>query len=206
MSLDEILTKAKDKVKADFTNSRKNQVDYIKKYSLANYFGEDVPEEKRRNYESALEKKVDSAYDKYHDELYGVARKASSKGAMALAAVNDISAYASQVPIANVTAAGLALFGLKTAIETPAMIRYGKKSKDWYGIGTHLLLKPVRYVVPVAGAALESGAFERMVRKRVRKEAKDDFLKEIGKYTPFEERLKKKLKEPISDATYRKAA
>ena len=206
MTLETLVHRAIDKVKADFSSNRDTQKKYLMNYTLKNYFSEDVPEEERRRLEGALEQKLDDAYGKYQDELKGVARKATSKGSMALAVANDISAYVSQVPIANVTAAGLALFGLKTAAEIPAMYRYAAKSHDWYGIGSHMLLKYPRYLIPVVGAALESGAFDRMVRKRIRKEAKDEFIKEFGDYVAFEDRLKEKLREPVREATYRKAA
>ena len=74
-----------------------------------------------------------------------------------------------------------------------------KKSHDWYGAIKHYALKPINYLLPLIGPALEAGSFERMVKKRVLKEAKYDFIKDNGDYKTFEEKLKIKLKKPLRE-------
>ncbi len=188
-----------NKTKATFSGSRESIGGYIAKYELKDYFGDKVPEEEKARLRSSLEEKLNEKLTKYRDELDGIARKTASKGTMGLAIVNDISAYVTNVPILNVTGFGYSLFALKTIAEAPALRRYWKKSHDWYGMGEHLLLKPIRYLLPVIGGYLEAGAFERMVRKRIINEVKADFIKEHGDYQSFEDRFRKQLKRPISE-------
>ncbi len=188
------------KTKVSFSDNKDKFRDYLIGYELRDYFGDEVPEEEKDRLRSSLEQKLDSKLDHYHTELEGIVRRTASKGTMGLAILNDLSAYVSNIPILNVTGFGYALFALKTAAEAPALRRYWQKTHDWYGaadLGGYMLMKPARYLLPGIGAYLEAGAFERMVRKRVLKEVKAEFIKEHGKYQEFEERLKDKLKQPV---------
>jgi hypothetical protein len=191
-----------NKTKASFNGSRDSIGSYITKYELGDYFGDKVPEEEKSRLKSSLEEKINDKFEKYREELDGILRKTGSKGTMGLAIVNDLFAYVSNVPLWNVTGLGYSLFALKTIIEAPALRRYLKKSHDWYGMGEHLLLKPIRYLLPVIGGYLEAGAFERMIRKRIINEVKADFIKEHGSYQSFEERIRSRLKQPVNKTIY----
>ena len=198
MEIEDYISKAAARTKTSFSKDKGKWIDYLMKYDLKNYFSENVPEEKKVMLKGALERIVDDTSDKYKRQLGGLVKKTAAKGTMGLAVANDIYAYISNAPIANVTGLGYALFGIKTAAELPAVYRYLKKSHDWYGALKHFALKPLRYLIPVVGPALESGAFERMVRKKVIKEAKTNFLKEFGKYVPVTEIVKEKLGTPVA--------
>lgn len=203
MSLENIVKKAVDYVKLQFLPaSREKMVDYITKYDLKKYFGEDISEDEKERFKKGLEDISNKTMDRYSTELGGIFRKATSKGTMGLAALNDLYAYVSKVPFDNVTALGYVLFAAKSIAEVPALWRYVNKSGDWYGAITHVFLKPLRYLIPVAGAALESGAFERMVKKGARKEIVREFARRYGDYVPIEDRLREKLGEPLKDNVY----
>jgi len=204
MALEDYLHNAVGRLRASFSSSRSGFINYLTKYDLKDYFSPDVPEAQRAQFRNSLEKKLDEHLARYDKELNGLGRKIVSKGTMGLAVANDLYAYVSNVPIANVTGLGYALFAIKTLAEIPALYQYAKKSGDWYGAITHLLLKPVRYLIPVIGPALESGAFERMVRKRVMKEVALDFIREHGEYQPLKDRVQKHLASTtVGDAIYR---
>lgn len=203
MSLENIVKKAADYAKLQFLPASKEKMkDYISEYDLKNYFSDKVSEEDKERFRKGLEEITNEKMDKYASEMDGTFRKISSKGTMGLAFLNDLYAYVSKVPTDNVTALGYVLFVAKSIVEIPALARYVKKSGDWYGAMEHVLLKPVRYLIPVVGAALESGAFERMIKKGVRKEIVREFVKRYGEYVSIEERLKEKLKEPLKDNIY----
>jgi hypothetical protein len=189
-----------DRVKVSMSSDREKVTDYLIKYDLRSYFDEGLSQDEYTRRRSSLEEKVGQSLTKFDTELRGSLRKAGAKGSMALAVANDISAYVTDIPISNVTGLGYALFAVKTIAEMPAMYRYLKKSHDWYGAGTHYVLKPLRYVIPIIGPALESGAFERMVRKHVRSEAKSAFIKEFGNYQTHENLMKDAMRKPLSEA------
>ncbi|MEK6894238.1 MAG: hypothetical protein AABX10_02130 [Nanoarchaeota archaeon] len=202
MSLEKLLAK----VKTDFLPSSKARTrDYVAKYELKDYFGDDVPQEYRDKFSKGLDRITNEVTDKYASELRSLVRTPVGKGTMALAVANDLSAYITTTPFDNVTALGYALFAAKTAVEVPAAIRYMRKTKSWYGaldVAGHFLLKPVRYLLPIIGPALESGAFERMVKRRVRKEIVRKFAEAYGKYEPLEDRIKERVKEPLREHVY----
>lgn len=203
MSLENIVKKASDYAKLQFLPANKGRMaDYVSKYDLNKYFSDDIPKEEREKFRKGLEEITYRTMEKYSDELNGVIRKAGSKGAMGLAFLNDLYAYTSKVPFANVTNLGFWLFVGKTGVELPALYRYAKKSGDWYGALYHLALKPIRYLIPVVGAALESGSFERMVKKGIRRKIVKEFVKKYGQYIPIQEKLKAKLKSPLRDNIY----
>lgn len=206
MSLEKLLAK----VKTDFLPASKARTrDYVQKYELKDYFGDDVPKEYRDRFSKGLDRITDEVTDKYASELRSLVRTPIGKGAMALAVANDIGAYVTSTPFDNVTALGYALFAAKSLSELPAAARYIRKTKDWYGalsVAGHFLLKPLRYILPVIGPALESGAFERMVKRRVRREIVRRFAESYGKYEPLEERLSERVHEPLRNHVYLKDA
>jgi len=187
-------------IKASMSKDRAKTVQYLKDYKLKSYFADNVPEDEKKRRESFLERIVDENFKRYEGELGGVARKGTTRGAMGLAMLNDAAAYVSNIPLANVTGLSYALFAAKTAAEIPAMHRYLKKSHDWYGAIGHYLMKPINYLLPIIGGAIEAGAFERMVRKHAGVEASVDFIKEFGDYIPFNERVRSKMKKPLGEA------
>jgi len=202
MELSDYVSRAANGLSSDVTSRAKSVADSLIKGDkvIGKYFSESVPDSEKERMRGSLEKIVNHSFDKYSIELNGFLRKGGTRGAMALALINDLSAYVTNVPIANVTGLGYVLFGVKTAIEAPAMYRYLNKSHDWYGALKHYALKPVNYLIPVVGAALEAGSFERMVRKRIRHEAKLEFIKENGDYELFDERFRKQLSTPLKQA------
>lgn len=196
MSIDKVV----DKVKVNLSRNTGRAVDYLMKHDLKTYFAENVPEEERQRRKSFLESRVDETSKKYGDELKGIARKGITRGSMGLAVLNDAYAYVSAVPIANVTGLGYALFAAKSIAELPGIYHYMKKSHDWYGALGHYAMKPINYLIPVVGGAIEAGSFERMVMRRVRKESRDDFIREFGHYKTFESRLQEQKKKPLREA------
>ena len=194
------------KSRVSFSRDRGKFMDYLMKYDLKNYFKQDMPKEQRELLRKSLEDKLDYQFDRYDKELGGIVRKTASKGTMGLVVLNDLYTYVSNNPIANATGFAYAMFALKSAAELPALYRYIRKSHDYYGAIKHLLLKPVRYILPIIGPLLESGSFERMVRKRILREVSSEFIKEHGNYINFEEKFREKLKQPIRDATEKVAA
>ena len=202
MSLEKLIAK----LKTDFLPASKARTkDYVQKYELSDYFGNDVPQEYKDRFSKGLDRITDEVTDKYATELRSLVRTPVGKGSMALAVANDIRSYISTVPFKNVDFLAYDLFALKTLMEIPGVIRYIKKTKDWYGaleVAGHFLLKPVRYLLPIIGPALESGAFERMVKRRVRREVVRKFVESYGKYEPLEDRLAERAKEPLRDHVY----
>lgn len=198
MGLEKYLAQAAEKTLVSITKNKQRAADYLIKYELKDYFGQNIPEQDKERMKSGLEKQLDLAMKKYDAELNGLLRKAGSKGSMWLDVANQIYGYVSKTPVAYVGGLSTALFTGKTLLEVPALYRYAKKSKDWYGVGNYLALKPLRWLTPVVGPALESGAFERMVMKGIIKEAKYNFIKEHGDYIP----VKEKLKTPLADIIY----
>ena len=152
MALTDYLYQAADRMKLNFDFNRDSITDYLMKYSLKDYFA-DVGKDEKALLKKDLERKVEESLGKFDGELRGLARKTATRGTMGLAMMNDLYAYISNVPIANVTGLGYALFGLKSAVEVPAMYRYLKKSHDWYGALKHYALKPINYLIPVIGGA-----------------------------------------------------
>lgn len=207
MSLEKLLAK----VKTDFLPASKARTrDYVEKYELKDYFKDDVPQEYRDKFSKGLDRITDEVTDKYASELRSLVRTPIGKTTMALAVANHLRYYADVVPAGNVARLVFDLFTAKTIAEVPALYRYFKKAETWYGglydVAKHLVLKPVRYLLPVIGPMLESGAFERMVKRRVRKEVVRRFAESYGKYEPLEERLAQRVKEPLREHVYVKAA
>ncbi len=199
MGLIDYLNDAAENLKVKTPAIKEDISDYLIRKDLKKYFSENTPEGKKAKLKGDLEKRVENAIDKYQNELKGFARKTATRGSMGLALLNDLSGYLTNVPFANVSGFAYALFALKTAAELPALYRYMKKSHDWYGATKHIALKPVNYLIPIIGPALEAGSFERMVKKRVISEAKYGFIKEHGEYDSFEDKIKERLKTPIKD-------
>ncbi len=201
MGLEDYLTKVKDQSKAAFRGSKKDLSDYLVDHELKDYFlDESITDERRHEMRKDLERKLDSEMEKYKSELGGVLRKAGENSTMAAAVFNDIYGFVSGAPISNITGLGYALFAIKSGIEIPANIRYLKKSHDWYGELKHWALKPLRYLIPVVGPALEAGAFERMVRKGIIKRTKKEFIKDYGDYKNNSEIIKERLSKPLEES------
>ena len=188
------------KVRTSFSGDPSKWADYLAKYQLSDYFEKDSKGnvvEKREGDRSLLEEKVNEAAAKYSEGFSRVIRKVASKGAMGAALAYQMFGLFSDSAIQSIGNATYGLFVLKTIAEAPYLAHYLKKSHDWYGAIYHNLLKPVRAAIPFIGPAFEAGAFERMVRKRIMYEARNEFLKSVESYVPLEDRIKKNLKKPI---------
>jgi len=188
------------KVRTSFSGDPGKWADYLAKYQLSDYFGKDSDGkvvEKRPGDRSLLEEKVNEAAKKYSEGFSGVIRKVAAKGTMGAALAYQVYGLFSNAAIQSIGNATYGLFVLKTLAEAPYLAKYLKKSHDWYGAIYHNLLKPVRAAIPFIGPAFEAGAFERMVRKRIMYEARNEFLKEVKSYVPLEDRIKESLKKPI---------
>lgn len=199
MGLVDYLSGAVEKTKVAITKNKAGAVDYLMNHELKDYFHKDLPEEERARLKSSLEEIVNASMTKYDDELGGISRKVGTRGSMALNIANQLYGYVSKVPVSNVIGLSNALYAGKTIWEIPAMYRYLKKSKDWYGALGHYAMKPLIWLLPVLGPAIESGSFERMVMRGVLKDAKYNFIKKHGEYEAFEDRMQKTLKMPIQD-------
>ena len=167
----------------------------IKKYLSA------APEEEQGRLREALEGIVRTYVTKYQENLRGLGRKVTTGGAAILSVANDIYAAGfSVLPLAWAGAVKAVNMVGSTLAELPALYRYVKKSRDWYGAGEHLLLKPVKYLIPFIGPALDLGSFNRMVGRRIRKESKFAFLKEVQGYRPIGKVMRERIHQPIGDA------
>ncbi len=203
MGLEDYVSKAIHRTKASFSSDRASWKEYLSKYELKDYFKQDMPDEDRERLDGELEKIVASKCDAYEKDLGGILRRIASKGTMGVDTANSLYALlSSTAPLYNSGALGLILFGGKTLAEIPALYRYVRKSKDWYGAAKLLLSKPLRYLTPVLGPMLEAGAFERMVRKRIIQESKAEFVKQFGNYQTRREYVTSKMKMPLSEAIY----
>ncbi|PIN89205.1 hypothetical protein COU57_06375 [Candidatus Pacearchaeota archaeon CG10_big_fil_rev_8_21_14_0_10_32_14] len=180
--------------------SRDNMVLGLRK-DLGSYF-ENLSEKEKQIRVSKLEEYVDSSIQKYDTELHGI-RKVVTKPAMAAAFANDIYSLVSKAPFSNFSAASYILFGAKTLAEIPAVYRYMKKSGDWYGSLKWALMKPIDYLIPVIGPAIENGLFERIVKKRVMYEAKNRFLKNVGAVSETD-RVKYGFRQKLGDVLSKK--
>lgn len=191
-----------DKARKSVRGYEKDAIAYLNKdKDLSAYLSASAPISQRERNRSLLEDKVAESIAKYDQELHGMTRKSVKYGAMGLAIANDLYALASPAaPFLGAAGLGYVLFGISTIAELPALYRYIKKSGDWYGAAVHVALKPLRYLIPIVGPALEAGAFERMVKRKAIKEAKYNFLREIGKYTSAKELVREKLEQPIHEA------
>src|SRR3989344_6784391 len=197
MSLEKFLSK----VKVDFLpTNRKRLEEYVQQYELKDYFSSDVDPKYQENFRLGLERITNDVVCKYDSELRSLIRTPVAKGTMALAVLNDLAAYVTATPFSGVAKFGFDLFLGKTATEIAAMRRYTNKSGDYGAYGRHLLLKVPRYLLPIIGPALESGAFERMVKRRIRKEITLRFREQYG--TPLEDRLNNKMRESLRDNAY----
>lgn len=187
--------------------STKSMADYLERTKLNGYF-ESASGEERMRLRGRLENILTTKSAKYDQHLEGLARRVTSKASMYGAVANDVYAFVSNAPLANISGLGYALFAAKSIAELPALAKYAWKSHDWYGAGVHLALKPVRYLIPIVGPLIEAGAFNRMVRRRIQNEAVGEFIKEFGDYKPLEERVSYALKVPIANVSepYRAAA
>ncbi|PIN91219.1 hypothetical protein COU61_02315, partial [Candidatus Pacearchaeota archaeon CG10_big_fil_rev_8_21_14_0_10_35_13] len=209
MGLIDYLRDGVARTRASFSSNREKWQGYLTDHELTDYFGKGFSKKKdaelteeERTRKGGLERITNSIIEKYDRELHGVLRKAATRGTMGLAVGNDLYSYIKDLPVANVTGIGYALFATKTLMEVPAMVRYLSKSHDWYGALKHYLMKPVNYLLPVIGGALEAGSFERMVRKRVMQEIKHEFIKQYGNYIPVEEKLKVAGSTKLKSAIY----
>lgn len=195
MGLEKLLTKEIEKTRVSITRNKEKTLDYLMRHELSPYFSGD---DRERN-KDILRERLEESFAKYQTELGGFARKATSKSSMWLDVANQIYGYVSKVPVSYVGGLSTSLFLTKTLAEIPALNRYRAKSKDFYGIGRYLAMKSLRWLIPVIGPALESGAFERMIMRRVMTETKNNFLKEIGRYQDSKEYIHQKMKAPIQD-------
>lgn len=202
MGIEDYLSKAAARTSVSITKNKDKAMDYLIKYELKDYFGNNISEEDKARFKSGLEKHLSGAVEKYDAELNGLLRKTGSKATMWLNVANQLYGFVSKVPVQYITGLNTALFAGKSLLEIPSLYRYAVKSKDWYGVANHIILKPLRWLTPVLGPALESGAFERMVMKGVLKQAKYDFIKDYGEYAPQKQTIKDKLKMPISNIIY----
>lgn len=171
--------------------------EYMKSKRLSRHL-EGLSQDERREREGVLEGYVTQAVSKYDTELNGILRKGVTRGSMTLAFLNDIYSLVSSTPFKYTSAVSYVLFGIKTLAEVPALYRFVKKSKDWYGALQWAAMKPVSYLLPFVGPALEAGIFERIVKNRVMYEAEKNFLKAIGNETNSD-RIKKSLKTKMGD-------
>ena len=153
--------------------------------------------ERARRY-SKLEAYVDGAIARYDDNLKGIGRKLVGRGSMGTAFANDIYSLYSKAPFMNFSAASYVFFGAKTLAEIPAVYKYMKKSHDWYGLLKFAAMKPINYLIPILGPAIESGSFERMVKTRARYEAKDRFLEMVGAETS-KDKMKRIVRKPLRE-------
>lgn len=176
--------------------TREDMLISLKKDLRTHFEGVDEVERARRY--SKLEAYVDGAIAKYDDNLKGIGRKIVGRGSMGTAFANDIYSLYSKAPFMNFSAASYVLFGAKTLAEVPAVVRYMAKSHDWYGLLKFAVMKPINYLIPILGPAIESGSFERMVKTRARYEAKDRFLEMVGAETG-KEKMKRIVKKPFRD-------
>jgi len=196
MSLEEKVGGWIDRARQYISTKPEDMVAYLRDRKLKTYF-QNLPEEERRERESLLTRYVGESVQKYDSDLHGT-RKLISKSTMAAAVVNDIYSLISKAPFANFSAVSYVLFGAKTLFELPAMRRYLKKSHDWYGAALWALMKPVNYILPIIGPMIESGSFDRMVKRRVMYEAQNRFLEHIGAYSE-KVKARKALKTPIRE-------
>jgi len=201
MGLEKYLSSAVSRIKASFSSDRKKWADYLEKYELKDYFSPDLSDEQRDELRGKLEKIVQAKTKDYDKILGNTLRKVSTSTTMGVEIANDIYSFVSNtVPLYNSMALRGLLFGLKSVAEIPDLYRYIKKSGDWYGALKFIALKPVNYLIPILGEALEAGAFDRMVRKGIMKEAKYEFIKENGEYAKPALVVKSRLKKPLRDA------
>lgn len=193
-----LLRRAIDRVTDYFAparNARRRVVNDLRG-ELDRYFV-DIDEDERARRASKLEEYVDQSLQRYDRELHGI-RKVITKPAMAGAFANDLYSLFSRAPFRNFSAASYFLFGAKTLAEIPSIYRYLKKSHDWYGTAKWAIMKPINYLIPVIGPAIESGLFERIVRNRVKYEARNRFIAAMGGETE-NQRAKGYLKTRIGD-------
>jgi hypothetical protein len=203
MTLTDYLNQAAENIGLKLPSTRDGITDYLSRKNLKKYFSDETPKDVKGRLKDDLERRVENSLEKYRGELEGFARKSATRGTMALAIVNDLSGYLSNVPFANVSGLAYSLFAVKTAVELPAMYRYLKKSHDWYGALGHYVMKPVKYLIPIIGPAWEAGSFEKLVKKRVMNEVTASFIKQHGDYQSFEDKLKEKLGTPIGSVISR---
>ena len=167
--------------------------------SLEKKLGNYLKGENEERYRELLEYEVKLACQKYQQVLKDWKRSLGKAGGV-LAIANDIYCYIRKIPFQYLTGVKFLLLGFKTLTELPAFYHYLKESKDVYGILKYMIMKPLYYIIPVIGPALDVGAFERMVNYRIALEAKKNFLKRIGKYENLEEKLKEKLSSALVPA------
>ncbi len=165
-------------------------------HQLRKYF-DGQPEERRVELRQSLEHYVNEGLEKYKKELQGLLRKTGTRGLMGGALANDFMALLSGVSIAGALGIRALLFTGKLFLETPALYRYMKKSRDFYGLAKYLLIKPVAYMVPFIGPIIETGSLERLAEGGVRRYALGGFFKRIGKYKSVDQRFGESTRESV---------
>lgn len=73
-----------------------------------------------------------------------------------LGVANDLSAYVSNVPIANVTGISYAIFFLKAILELPLAILACARARAFILVALWLLAKPGLYLLPIIGFVFDS--------------------------------------------------
>jgi len=129
--------------------------------------------EKNTEYGKLLEKHVQDAFTKYESNLNALSTKANT-ALSALGTAGD--AYFFYDPIGGLGIKAISTIG-KTVVELPNLVSYVGKSGDYLSLGTFAMMKAVSYL-PLA--TLADRGMKHIVKKRILKEAKRNFLKEIG--------------------------
>lgn len=169
------------------------------KEDLRPYLTNISDEERGRRY-GQLEAYLDASVAKYDTELHGI-RKAATVPAGAAAFLNDVYSLVSRAPFENFAAGSYVFMGAKALAQVPAVYRYLKKTHDWYGAlgaAEWAGFKTLGFLVPVIGPLLDTGRFEKIVKRRVMYEARNKFLAAIGKETETD-KIKRHLKHKVGD-------
>jgi len=124
-------------------------------------------------YAKVLEEKVRSAYAKYESNLAPLSGKLNTalKG---LGIAGD--AYFLYDPIGGLGIKAISTIG-RTAVELPNLVSYVSKSGDYLALGAFALMKAASYL---PFATIADLGVTTLVARKIRAEAKQNFLKEIG--------------------------
>ncbi|MBR9706349.1 hypothetical protein GOV14_04910 [Candidatus Pacearchaeota archaeon] len=201
MGLEDIVRSGYRKVKNIIWTPKKKEdmLKYLTDVDLRKYF-KGVPEEKRQEYYNLLSAKLDDSRKKYYSHLGSWQQKAGNIGSVATILSDAYQFFGSKIALTGAQYTPLAqLIYLSGAVpEGYGMLKYIKDSKDYSSGLKWLGLKAAGLAIPLVGPLAGMNAMEKLIKQRMMKEAKNNFLKEIQGYSPKPYKALDRLAEKVT--------
>lgn len=153
-----------------------------------------IDHENKEEYLGILERCVEESLSKYSKYLNSLYIKAGKISGLSLGLYQSWQALSSfYIPSVYGPLSALGLLGHITT-EIPLLYKYLKETKDFSAIPKWLAYKAIE-VIPIIGPFIGRRGLEKIIRGKIVKEAKKNFLDQIKKYKPIEEIIGERIKE-----------